>query len=67
MTKPLDSQVSANAHQVMDQPERWNRIKLVVSQFDPVPTFGLVHPLMGVGSHLGSQGFGHYQNITDNG
>merc|ERR1739844_154952 len=22
---------------------------------------------MGVGSHLGSQGFGHYQNVTNNG
>merc|ERR1712021_251100 len=22
---------------------------------------------MGVGSHLGAQGFGHYQNVTNNG
>ena len=34
MTKPLGTQVAANAHQWMDQPERWNRIKLVVSEED---------------------------------
>jgi hypothetical protein len=26
------SQVALNAHQWLDQPERWNRIKLVVSE-----------------------------------
>ena len=28
------SQVAVNAHQWLDQPERWNRIKLVVSEED---------------------------------
>ena len=66
MTKPLCTQVAANAHQWMDQPKRWNRIKLADNQFDPVPTFRLVHHLMGVGRHLAAQGFGHYQNLTNN-
>nr|CAD7607689.1 unnamed protein product [Timema genevievae] len=30
LTKPLGTQVAVNAHQWLDQPERWNRIKLVV-------------------------------------
>lgn len=34
MTKPLGTQVALNAHQWLDQPERWNRIKLVVSEDD---------------------------------
>ena len=34
MTKPLGTQVCVNAHQWLDQPERWNRIKLVVSEED---------------------------------
>ena len=34
LTKPLGTQVAANAHQWLDQPERWNRIKLVVSEED---------------------------------
>jgi len=34
MTKPLGTQVAVNAHQWLDQPERWNRIKLVVSEED---------------------------------
>ena len=34
LTKPLGTQVSVNAHQWLDQPERWNRIKLVVSEED---------------------------------
>merc|ERR1719411_1759414 len=33
-TKPLGTQVCVNAHQWLDQPERWNRIKLVVSEED---------------------------------
>ena len=42
-------------------------VLLADNQFDPVPTFRLVHPLMGVGSNLGAQGFGHYQNVANNG
>ena len=34
LTKPLGTQVCVNAHQWLDQPERWNRIKLVVSEED---------------------------------
>ena len=34
LTKPLGTQVAVNAHQWLDQPERWNRIKLVVSEDD---------------------------------
>ena len=34
LTKPLGTQVAVNAHQWLDQRERWNRIKLVVSQDD---------------------------------
>ena len=34
LTKPLGTQVALNAHQWLDQPERWNRIKLVVSEDD---------------------------------
>lgn len=34
LTKPLGTQVCSNAHQWLDQPERWNRIKLVVSEED---------------------------------
>ncbi len=34
MTKPLGTQVAVNAHQWLDQPDRWSRIKLVVSDED---------------------------------
>lgn len=34
LTKPLGTQVAVNAHQWLDIPERWNRIKLVVSEED---------------------------------
>jgi len=34
LTKPLGTQVAVNAYQWLDQPERWNRIKLVVSEDD---------------------------------
>merc|ERR1712184_13465 len=34
MTKPLGTQVAVHGHQWLDQPERWNRIKLVVSEDD---------------------------------
>ena len=34
MTKPLGTQVAVNAYQWLDQPDRWNRIKLVVSEDD---------------------------------
>jgi selenide,water dikinase len=34
LTKPLGTQVAVNAHQWLDMPERWNRIKLVVSEED---------------------------------
>ncbi|CAH1399367.1 unnamed protein product [Nezara viridula] len=34
LTKPLGTQVAVNAHQWLDIPERWNRIKLVVSDED---------------------------------
>jgi len=34
MTKPLGTQVAVNAFQWLDQPERWNRIKLVVTEDD---------------------------------
>lgn len=34
LTKPLGTQVAVNAHQWLDQPDRWNRIKLVVSEDD---------------------------------
>ena len=34
LTKPLGTQVAVNAHQWLDQPERWNRIKLVVTEDD---------------------------------
>jgi len=34
LTKPLGTQVAVNAHQWLDHPERWNRIKLVVSEDD---------------------------------
>jgi selenophosphate synthase len=32
MTKPLGTQVALNAHQWLDQPERWSQIKLVVTE-----------------------------------
>ncbi|MBZ3878621.1 Selenide, water dikinase 2 [Sciurus carolinensis] len=32
LTKPLGTQVAANAHQWLDNPERWNKIKMVVSR-----------------------------------
>ncbi len=34
LTKPLGTQVAVNAHQWLDAAERWNRIKLVVSDED---------------------------------
>jgi len=34
LTKPLGTQVAVNAHQWLDIPERWNRIKLVVNEDD---------------------------------
>lgn len=34
LTKPLGTQVAVNSYQWLDQPERWNRIKLVVSEDD---------------------------------
>lgn len=34
LTKPLGTQVAVTAHQWLDQPDRWNRIKLVVSEED---------------------------------
>ena len=34
LTKPLGTQVAVNAYQWLDQPERWNRIKLVVTDDD---------------------------------
>lgn len=34
LTKPLGTQVAVNGHQWLEQPERWNRIKLVVSEED---------------------------------
>ena len=32
LTKPLGTQIAVNAHQWLDQPERWNRIKQVLSK-----------------------------------
>ena len=32
LTKPLGTQIAVNAHQWLDQPERWNRIKLIISK-----------------------------------
>lgn len=34
LTKPLGTQVAVNAHQWLEQPDRWNRIKLIVSEED---------------------------------
>ena len=34
LTKPLGTQVAVNAYQWLDQPDKWNRIKLVVSEED---------------------------------
>lgn len=34
LTKPLGTQVAVNAYQWLDQSDRWNRIKLVVSEDD---------------------------------
>ncbi len=34
LTKPLGTQVAVNAHQWIDIPERWNKIKLVVTEED---------------------------------
>lgn len=34
LTKPLGTQVAVNAHQWLEQPERWNRLKLVVTEDD---------------------------------
>jgi len=34
LTKPLGTQVAVSAHQWLDMPERWNRIKLVISDED---------------------------------
>lgn len=32
LTKPLGTQVAVNAHQWLEDPERWNRIKLIVDE-----------------------------------
>uniref|UniRef100_A0AAY4B593 selenide, water dikinase n=2 Tax=Denticeps clupeoides TaxID=299321 RepID=A0AAY4B593_9TELE len=32
LTKPLGTQVAVNAHQWLDMPDRWNKIKLVISK-----------------------------------
>lgn len=34
LTKPLGTQVAVNAHQWLDNPEKWNKIKLVVTRED---------------------------------
>lgn len=34
LTKPLGTQIAVNAHQWIDNPERWNKIKLVVNEED---------------------------------
>lgn len=34
LTKPLGTQVAVNAYQWLEQTDRWNRIKLVVSEDD---------------------------------
>lgn len=34
LTKPLGTQVAVNSHQWLENPEKWNKIKLVVSQED---------------------------------
>lgn len=34
LTKPLGTQVAVNAYQWLDQPDKWNRIKLVVGEED---------------------------------
>jgi selenide,water dikinase len=34
LTKPLGTQVAVSGHTWLDQPDRWNRIKLVVSEDD---------------------------------
>lgn len=34
LTKPLGTQVAVNAHQWIENPERWNKIKLVVNEDD---------------------------------
>lgn len=34
LTKPLGTQVAVNAHQWVDQQDKWNRIKLIVSEED---------------------------------
>ncbi|KAK2086668.1 Selenide, water dikinase 2 [Saguinus oedipus] len=32
LTKPLGTQVAVNAHQWLDNPERWNKVKMVISR-----------------------------------
>lgn len=32
MTKPLGTQVAVNAHQWIENPDRWNRIKSVITE-----------------------------------
>lgn len=34
LTKPLGTQVAVNAHQWIDNPDRWNKIKLIVGEDD---------------------------------
>lgn len=34
LTKPLGTQIAVNTYQWLDQPEKWNRVKLVVSEDD---------------------------------
>jgi len=39
LTKPLGTQVAVNAHQWLDVPDKWNRIKLVVNQEDVIKAY----------------------------
>ena len=34
LTKPLGTQVATSAYQWLDMPDKWNRIKLVLSEDD---------------------------------
>ena len=34
LTKPLGTQVAVNAHQWLENPDRWNRIKSMISEDD---------------------------------
>jgi selenide,water dikinase len=39
LTKPLGTQVAVNAHQWLDSPEKWNKIKMVVSREEVVVAY----------------------------